>query len=189
MCLACTSSSILSFNVRHSLVVWPKLWWYRQCLLWLMLGGIWVLFGANIRSTFSASSKIIDRYATNEVYWAKRMGRRYSLCRLGALSISFLTIWPGLPSMSCTFVRNSHNSWSCMNFAALCHNLSMFTAGFLQRLLDKGPGFKGVTRWCIATSELRFWILSLIFSNCSVNVCRDSIFSSRMFTSIIDVKW
>lgn len=61
----------------------------------IILLSCWVFFRSDIRSEFSASSKMLNRVVATELLWAKCMGHEYSLCfvgDLGALSIPFLSI-------------------------------------------------------------------------------------------------
>jgi len=85
--------------------------------------------------------------------------------------------------------RNSFISSSYMNLVTLYRNFSEFTTGFLHRLSDKGPGLRAVTMWCMATSRLKLRLLSPNLSNISMKDRKDSIFSYRMFTKVMDMRW
>jgi len=66
--VACMRSSILSFRVRRSSVLWPWLRWYQQYLRWSALKGEGNLRGFLIRSALRASSRIHVRPVLRGVY-------------------------------------------------------------------------------------------------------------------------
>ena len=83
----------------------------------------------------------------------------------------------------------SRNYSNCINLVARRLSSSKLVGGCMHKLSTKGPDRRAVSIWCIATSGLRFRIPMAIFPNRSMNVLRDSPFSWRMLTSVMDVRW
>lgn len=61
------------------------------------------------------------------------------------------------------WLQNSLNSYNCMNFAAIHRKSSRSTNDSLHKLSANGSGLGVVTKWCSATSGLRFRICNNIY--------------------------
>jgi len=152
-------------------------------------GWVGTLWGV-IRSAFKASSKILALLDTRGVYLLY-FGCLESLNLLSGRGASTLSLSMYFFSwVSNQFVlRNSFNSSICMNLVALVRSSSRLLTGFLHKLSTNGPGFNAVTRWCMTTSGFRLEIFNDIFLKCSINSCKDSLFSCRIFTNAREVRW
>ena len=149
--------------------------------------GVGVILNGSIRSTLKASSIILLNSTVNRVYCENLTGFENSLSfhrgRM-ARGVSLPILW-----ISMTFVLNSCNSSNYINFVARCLSSSILPANFLQKLSEKDPGFRVVTRWWGATSWLRFRILRATLPNLSMIDRSVSDFSCQMLTRAREVKW
>jgi len=76
-----------------------------------------------------------------------------------------------------------------MNLVTLFHSSSKLAIDFLQRLSKNGLRFRAYTIWYMATSGLKFLMLTAIFPKRSMKVCSKSTFIYLMLTGEIEVKW
>jgi len=165
-CSAWISSSILSFSAWHSLVEWPVFLWYRHFLLRSALSGLKALLGGGISSALRAFCNIFPLPTLKGVYrenWGPQLSRLGSpRPDLDLPFRSFSSFFSSLTLARAWFL-NSHSSSNCMNLAAQHLSSSKLVVGCMHKLSAKGPGWRVVSMWCIATSGLRFRILIAIF--------------------------
>lgn len=135
---------------------------------------------------------IWDLLAVRGMYWVK-----CDSC--GGRSL-LPSSWPLLePGLSLSFLADtasartwfwySSNSFIGMYLVTLICNSSRLDAGFLHKLLTKGIDCNIIIKWCIATTEFKFWIFTTTFLKRYMKVHNGSFFSCRMLTRATNVRW
>lgn len=135
---------------------------------------------------------IWDLPVVRGVYWVKCNSRGgWSLLPSSqpllewGLSLSFLAD----TTSTRTWFWYSTNSSIYMYLATLIHNLSRSDAGFLHKLLTKGPNHNAIINWFITTIGSKFRIFNATFLKNPMKVRNGSFFSCRMLTRATDDRW